>query len=87
MALGKWLFSLSVAALLISGTAQAASAPAVEAKNGMVVSSQYLASQVGVDIMKMGGNAIDAAVSGKVREGYLYGANDIRRPAGAAIGY
>jgi len=29
----------------------------------------------------------DAAVSGKVREGYLYGANDVRRPAGAAIGY
>ncbi|MCV9879817.1 gamma-glutamyltransferase [Brenneria izbisi] len=63
MALGKWLFSLSVAALLLSGTVQAASAPAVEAKNGMVVSSQYLASQVGVDIMKMGGNAIDAAVA------------------------
>jgi len=29
----------------------------------------------------------DSAVSGKVREGYLYGANDVRRPAGAAIGY
>ncbi|GAB7261596.1 hypothetical protein DZS_32000 [Dickeya ananatis] len=29
----------------------------------------------------------DSAVSGKVREGYLYGANDSRRPAGAAIGY
>nr|WP_240039484.1 gamma-glutamyltransferase [Achromobacter aloeverae] len=29
----------------------------------------------------------DAAVSGTVREGYLYGANDARRPAGAAIGY
>ncbi len=60
---GKWLLSLSVATLLVSGTVQAASAPAVEAKNGMVVSSQYLASQIGVDIMKMGGNAIDAAVA------------------------
>ncbi|QQA76131.1 gamma-glutamyltransferase [Pectobacterium parmentieri] len=60
---GKWLLSLSVTALLVSGTVQAASAPAVEAKNGMVVSSQYLASQIGVDIMKMGGNAIDAAVA------------------------
>nr|WP_260436279.1 gamma-glutamyltransferase [Burkholderia sp. Bp9143] len=29
----------------------------------MVVTSQHLASQVGVDIMKMGGNAIDAAVA------------------------
>nr|WP_113869269.1 gamma-glutamyltransferase [Brenneria salicis]NMN93279.1 gamma-glutamyltranspeptidase/glutathione hydrolase [Brenneria salicis ATCC 15712 = DSM 30166]RBP57912.1 gamma-glutamyltransferase 1 [Brenneria salicis ATCC 15712 = DSM 30166]RLM28915.1 gamma-glutamyltransferase [Brenneria salicis ATCC 15712 = DSM 30166] len=63
MVLGKWFFSLNVAALLFSGTVQAASAPAVETKNGMVVSSQYLASQVGVDIMKTGGNAIDAAVA------------------------
>ena len=29
----------------------------------------------------------DSAVSGRVREGYFYGANDVRRPAGAAIGY
>jgi len=33
------------------------------AKNGMVVSASQLASQVGVDIMKSGGNAIDAAVA------------------------
>lgn len=41
----------------------AASAPAVEAKNGMVVTSQDLATQVGVEILKKGGNAIDAAVA------------------------
>jgi gamma-glutamyltranspeptidase/glutathione hydrolase len=29
----------------------------------------------------------DAAVSGKVRPGFIYGANDNRRPAGAAVGY
>ncbi|MCJ2061111.1 gamma-glutamyltransferase [Methylobacterium sp. J-048] len=43
--------------------AQAASGPAVEAETGMVVSSQRLASQVGADILKAGGNAIDAAVA------------------------
>ena len=32
-------------------------------KNGMVVSSSQLASAVGVDILKKGGNAIDASVS------------------------
>lgn len=30
---------------------------------GMVVTEQYLASQIGVDILKAGGNAIDAAVA------------------------
>ena len=43
--------------------AQAASQPAVEAKHGMVVSSQRLASEVGVRIMQQGGNAVDAAVA------------------------
>lgn len=41
----------------------AVSPPATEAKNGMVVSSQYLASDIGVAILKQGGNAIDAAVA------------------------
>jgi gamma-glutamyltranspeptidase/glutathione hydrolase len=49
--------------LALSSNLLAASVPAVEAKNGMVVTSQHLASKVGVDILKMGGNAIDAAVA------------------------
>ncbi|MBV8565933.1 MAG: gamma-glutamyltransferase [Methylobacteriaceae bacterium] len=43
--------------------AGAFSRPAVEAKHGMVVTSQRLASEVGVEILQAGGNAIDAAVA------------------------
>ena len=39
------------------------SPPPVEAEHGMVVSSQHYASQVGADVLKAGGNAIDAAVA------------------------
>lgn len=43
--------------------AAAASREPVRAKNGMVASTSEIASQVGVDIMKRGGNAIDAAIA------------------------
>jgi gamma-glutamyltranspeptidase/glutathione hydrolase len=45
------------------GDAAAASAAPVAAKNGMVVSAQRLATEVGVEVLKKGGNAVDAAVA------------------------
>ena len=35
----------------------------VSGRHGMVVSTQHLASQVGADILKKGGNAVDAAIA------------------------
>lgn len=53
------------AALALAGAAQlhAASQAPVAAENGMVVSAQHLATKIGVDVLKRGGNAIDSAVA------------------------
>ena len=42
---------------------QAASVAPVAAEHGMVVTAQHLATRVGVDVLKKGGNAVDAAVA------------------------
>ncbi|MEY8712118.1 gamma-glutamyltransferase [Mangrovibacter phragmitis] len=63
MLIRKWQGALSIAALLVSSQIYAASAPATEARHGMVVTSQDLATKVGLAILKQGGNAIDAAVA------------------------
>jgi gamma-glutamyltranspeptidase/glutathione hydrolase len=49
--------------LALAASAHAASAAPVAAENGMVVSAQHLATRAGVDVLKDGGNAIDAAVA------------------------
>ena len=46
-----------------SPASQAVTRQPVSAENGMVVTSQHLASEVGVNILKQGGNAVDAAVA------------------------
>src|SRR5436190_189916 len=51
------------ALLLFSATTRAASPAPVAAQNGMVVTAQQHATRVGVDILKNGGNAIDAAIA------------------------
>ena len=43
--------------------AHAASVAPVAAEHGMVVTAQHLATRVGVDVLKKGGNAVDAAVA------------------------
>jgi gamma-glutamyltranspeptidase/glutathione hydrolase len=64
---GTLIRACAVAACLLSPlaapAADAASERPVAAEKGMVVTAQHLATGVGVDILKRGGNAIDAAVA------------------------
>src|SRR3954447_1465725 len=56
---------VTVFALALATVARgfAASPPPAGAGSGMVVTGQHIASDVGVEIMKGGGNAVDAAVA------------------------
>jgi gamma-glutamyltranspeptidase/glutathione hydrolase len=49
--------------VLVAEASRAASVAPVAAKNGMVVTAQEYATRIGVDVLRGGGNAIDAAVA------------------------
>src|SRR5476651_2543856 len=54
---------LATALILAISPVHAASQAPVAGENGMVVTAQHLATHVGVDVLKSGGNAVDAAVA------------------------
>jgi gamma-glutamyltranspeptidase/glutathione hydrolase len=64
MSLSRMISSLALALPLISAPPLLAASPApVQAEHGMVVTAEKLASEVGADVLKQGGNAFDAAVA------------------------
>jgi len=60
----RFIVCVAVSATCSSGfVAQAASVAPVAAQNGMVVTANRYATNVGVDVLKKGGNAVDAAIA------------------------
>ena len=65
-ALGVFALQLSLIFTLLpgwKGSALAATRDPVRGQHGMVASNNEIASQVGIDILKRGGNAVDAAIA------------------------
>ncbi|MEO8922411.1 MAG: gamma-glutamyltransferase [Caldimonas sp.] len=55
--------SIALAYAAAGGAAIAASVAPVAAEHGMVVTAQHLATEIGVGVLRKGGNAVDAAVA------------------------
>src|SRR5579863_1958739 len=56
------LLAMMLAIALLGGTPPPAPSP-VAGQYGMVVSEQHYASQIGLDVLRAGGNAVDAAIA------------------------
>lgn len=57
------IFTIITVTVLLISTAQSQYSQPERSRDGMVVSASKIASEVGVDILKIGGNAVDAAVA------------------------